>query len=486
MSELKIYNTLSGKLESFEPKVEGEVSMYVCGPTVYDKGHLGHGRSMVSFDMIRRYLEFKGYKVKFVTNFTDIDDKMINRAKEEGISVKELADKIIPLYERDFDALKILRPTLRPLSTDPENIERMQIMIDKLIKLDIAYEIEGDGIYFDVSKYKDYGQLSKQKLDELQHGSRIAVKDEKRTPHDFVLWKYKKDGEPSWTDPAGVIPEGRPGWHIECSAMAFEALGETFDIHAGGQDLTFPHHECEIAQTCCYTGHDHMCNFWLHNGFVNIDGEKMSKSLNNFTTLEDTFKSYSPLVVRYLLLSIHYRAPIDFNDDSLEQAKASRNRIQEFYERVNSVPVVDDNIETEEIRIKRLERYDKYFIEGMDDDFNVSKAISTVFDLLKEINAKIDERANDLNSFFPNVKSTYLFSSEKEQILEFLNNFNKIFQVIETEKREFSPEIVDLIEQRKVARENRDFALSDKLRDQLLEFGVESKDGADGSRYSYR
>lgn len=461
---MKIYSSLSAKLEDFVPFKKGQVDMYLCGPTVYDKGHLGHGRSMVAFDLIRRYFLYKGFQVNFVTNFTDIDDKMIDRAKLENLSVSELAEKIIPMYERDFDSLRVLRPSVRPLAT--AFVETMLSMVKDLIEKDIAYEIENDGIYFDVSKFNEYGKLSKQKLDELQHGARIAVKDLKRNPTDFVLWKFKKEGEPSWVDADDVVKEGRPGWHIECSAMTFELLGETFDIHAGGQDLVFPHHECEIAQSECFTGKQ-MAKYWMHNGFVNIDGEKMSKSLNNFKTLEDTFKVYSPLVVRYLLISTHYRSPIDFNVDSLEQAKASLSRLQDFYWRLVTEKKAQDLGDGYIDGI--IEESIKTFEKCMDNDFEISGALASIFGLVKSANVYIDKNG--------------LSQKNRDTLIEYLERVDSVLAVLNFESAEFSDEIMSLISDRNKARTEKNYALSDEIRDKLAELGVQSIDTDRGSFY---
>ena len=451
---MKIYNSLSAKLEQFDPVCKGQVGMYLCGPTVYDKGHLGHGRSMVAFDLIRRYFLYKGYQVNFVTNFTDIDDKMIDRAKLEKLSVTELAEKIIPIYERDFDSLRVLRPTIRPLAT--AYIDTMLKMIKELLEKDIAYEIEDDGIYFDVSKFEEYGKLSKQKLDELQHGVRVEVKELKRNPTDFVLWKYKKEGEPFWQDADGVVKEGRPGWHIECSAMTYELLGETFDIHAGGQDLVFPHHECEIAQSECFTGNQ-MAKYWMHNGFVNIDGEKMSKSLNNFKTLEDVFQVYSPLVVRFLLISTHYRSPIDFNVDSLDQAKASLARLQDFYWRLVTEKLV--KLDNPDFSFEGLvQKALADFSDSMDADFEISGAIGAVFTFVKKANASIDKYG--------------LSKADRDLAIEFLQKIDSVLAVLNFESAEFSDEIVEMITARNLARESKDYATSDEIRDKLAELTV--------------
>ncbi|MEK7547952.1 MAG: cysteine--tRNA ligase, partial [Patescibacteria group bacterium] len=303
---MKIFDTKSGKKVEFIPLKKGEIGMYVCGPTVYDTAHLGHGRSAVSFDVIRRYFIYKGYKVNYVSNYTDIDDKMINRAKDERIEVSELAARVIPIYEKDYAALGVMKPDVQPRAT--EYIKEMVKLIEKLDSKGYVYVLD-DGVYFDVTKFADYGKFSGQALSELQMGARVEVKETKRNPQDFVLWKFKKEGEPSWEGPkiAGQLgQQGRPGWHIECSAMSYKNLGESFDIHGGGLDLKFPHHECEVAQSVACFGGGTFAKYWLHNGFINIDNEKMSKSLGNFFTLKEIFEKYDPQVVRFMFLQTHY------------------------------------------------------------------------------------------------------------------------------------------------------------------------------------
>jgi cysteinyl-tRNA synthetase len=461
---MQIYNTLSAQLEDFIPLKKGEISMYLCGPTVYDSGHLGHGRSMVAFDLIRRYFDYKGFKVNFVTNYTDIDDKMIARAAAEEITVSELADKVIPQYEADFSKLRVLEPTSRPRAT--EYIATVLKMVKKLLADDLAYIIEDDGVYFDVAKNTEYGKLSKQKLDELQHGARIAVKDKKRGLSDFVIWKFKKEGEPSWTDEDGIVAEGRPGWHIECSAMTLDLLGETFDIHAGGQDLVFPHHECEIAQSESYTGKK-MANYWMHNGFVNIDGEKMSKSLNNFTTLDSTFESYSPLVVRFLLISTHYRSPIDFNEESLAQAKAALTRLQDFYWRLLTEKLV--KLEDSQSYKKLIGFTLTDFEASLDNDFEISGAVGAVFSFVKKANSVIDKFG--------------LSKENRDMAIEFLQKMDSVFAVMNFETSEFNEEILDMINDRNDARAMKDYDTSDVLRDKLSALGVQTIDTDRGSFY---
>ncbi|OGJ52574.1 cysteine--tRNA ligase, partial [Candidatus Peregrinibacteria bacterium RIFOXYC2_FULL_41_22] len=319
---LKVKNTLSGKKEEFKPIKDNHVGMYVCGPTVYDFGHLGHGRSAVVFDIIRKYLKYKGYDVTYVSNYTDIDDKMINRANKEGITVKQLAEKIIPEYQEDYGQLKIDKPDTQPKAT--QYIPQMIELIKKLIEKGYAYELE-DGVYYEVEKFAHYGKLSGQNQDELKAGARIEKDDKKRHPHDFVLWKKAKPDEPSWPSPWG---EGRPGWHIECSAMSMDLLGETFDIHGGGMDLIFPHHEDEIAQSEAATGKSYV-KYWLHNGFITINNEKMSKSLGNFFTLKEIFAKYNPNTVRYMIIGTHYRSPINFSHELLDQSENALSRIKD-------------------------------------------------------------------------------------------------------------------------------------------------------------
>ncbi len=458
---LKLYNSLVQNKVLFEPLNEREVGIYVCGPTVYDKGHLGHGRSMVAFDLIRRYLLFKGYNVKFVTNYTDIDDKMIERANLRGITVATLAEEIIQLYERDFKALNILAPTVRPLAT--EYIELMLQMVRKLMADDIAYEIPGDGIYFDITKHKDYGCLSKQKLSELKAGARIDVVDEKRNPQDFVLWKYEKPNEPTWSDSLGEIKAGRPGWHIECSAMTLANLGETFDIHGGGADLIFPHHECEIAQSEMFN-HKQFVRYWLHNGYVRVDGEKMSKSLNNFQTLEDTFKSVDPLVVRMALITVNYRLPIDFNEELLHQAAQNLAKIRDFVVRVDNFVIKAG----EDSFLDSLADYNQKLMQHLDDDLEMSKAWAVIFELIGEVNKLMLSKG--------------LTEKEKAAILAWFSDVDRIFgcEFLALLTTDVPSEVYALLGLRQQARANSDYAESDRLREQILALGYTVLDGKDG------
>ena len=309
---LKLYNTLTRKKEIFKSIKKNSVGIYVCGPTIYDYAHLGHGRSAINFDVIRRYFIYKGYKVNFIFNYTDIDDKIINRANEKGITIKELTSKFTKIYEKDNKKLNIIHPTKKPKPT--EHIKGIIELIKKIEKNNYTYQLE-DGLYFDISKFKNYGKLSHQNIENLKAGARVKEDEKKKNHQDFVLWKLSKHGEPSWPSPWG---KGRPGWHIECSTMSTEYLGKTLDIHGGGEDLIFPHHENEVAQSEAATGKK-FANYWMHNGFIKVDKEKMSKSLGNFTTLRDIFKKFNPIIVRYMILSKHYRAPIDFSEKNLKQ-----------------------------------------------------------------------------------------------------------------------------------------------------------------------
>lgn len=455
---IRIYNSLGHEKQDFKPLKEGEVSFYWCGPTVYDKPHLGHGRSAFTADIIRRYLEYSGYKVKFATNYTDIDDKMIERANKAGISVSELADKTIPFYIEHYGKLSIKTPDLQPRAT--EHIEDIIDMISKLEEKGITYVLD-DGVYYDVSQFEDYGKLSGQKLEDLRMGSRVEVNKNKRNPYDFALWKFKKEGEPAWPSPWG---EGRPGWHIECSAMCFANLGEKFDIHGGGLDLTFPHHECEIAQTEGVFGSGSFAQYWVHNGFININEEKMSKSLGNFFTLEDIFEKYDPKIVRLFYLQTHYKNPIEFSDQLLEQSKAALERLHTFVRRLQSVDLNERDDSSNFTEIIAMAR--NGFEDSMNEDFDTSGALGSVFDFLKTVNALLDKDA--------------LGKSDIEAVLEFLKTVDEVLSVIFFEEGVLDEEIESLIEEREAARANKDFEKADKIRDDLLERGIVLEDSPQG------
>lgn len=380
---IKIYNTMTRKVEEFIPIKEKEVSMYVCGPTVYNYIHVGNARPAIVFDTVRRYFEYRGYKVKYVQNFTDVDDKIIKRANEEGVTSKEIARKYIEAYFEDTKKVNLKEEgMIRPRAT--EYIEEMQEIIKNLIAKGYAYEADGD-VYFEVEKNKDgYGCLSHQDIGNLKAGARIEINDIKKSPLDFALWKNAKPGEPSWDSPWG---KGRPGWHIECSAMSSKLLGDVFDIHGGGQDLIFPHHENEIAQSRCSSNQEY-ARYWMHNGYININGEKMSKSLGNFFLLRDVLEHFEGRVIRFFVLGAHYRKPIDFSNNELEQAKAGLERIDNAVERlrekIKSGAVAEgDNLEGLKDIIKETE---ERFIQAMDEDFNTAQGIGVIFELIKEIN----------------------------------------------------------------------------------------------------
>lgn len=460
---MKIFDTKSAKLQEFEPIVEGKIGMYVCGPTVYDNAHLGHGRSAVCFDLIRRYFLYKGYEVKYVSNYTDIDDKMINRANEEGISVEDLANRIIPEYEKDYDSLGVMVPTVKPKAT--EYVEEMIELINRLEKDGYTYVLD-DGVYYDVTKFAAYGQLSKQDLESLQMGARVEVKESKRSPHDFVLWKFKKEGEPFWESSWG---DGRPGWHIECSAMTWKNLGEKFDVHGGGLDLTFPHHECEIAQSVGVFGKGSFAKYWMHNGFINVDNEKMSKSLGNFFTLKDVFTKYDPKVVRFMFLQTHYRNPINFSDALLDQAKAGLGRVHDFVRSVEAFKIhgIESDPEVEKEISIFVNKAVVDFEFSMDDDFDSSGGLAALFDFIKAVNVLSVEKKLSLPAI--------------DLILNFLQKLDSVLGVIFVKAGSLDSEVENLIEEREKARSEKDFAKSDEIRDILLERGIVLEDTPNGT-----
>lgn len=455
---MKIFDSKSKKKVELIPIKEGKLGIYVCGPTVYDGPHLGHGRSAVCFDLIRKYFIFKGYDVTFVSNYTDIDDKMINRAKEEGMAVSELAEKVIPLYIDQYAKLGIDEPDSKPKATD--HIESIIEIIKTLEDKELTYVLD-DGVYFDVSLFPKYGDLSKQNLEELKMGARVEVKEEKRNPYDFVLWKFKKEGEPFWPSPWG---DGRPGWHIECSAMSFKHLGEQFDIHGGGLDLLFPHHECEVAQSVGAFGDGQFAKYWIHNGFINVDDEKMSKSLGNFFTLSDIFEKYDPMAVRLLYIQTHYRNPINFTDDLLNQATAALNRIHDFIRNLNNLS--EDGAENNELP-ELLELTEKKFIEFMDDDFDSSGALGVIFDLIKSVNILLKEGK--------------LSKKDVGSVIQLLKKIDAVLGVIFFEEELLPEDIDDLIKQREQARADKNFELADKIRDDLKEKNIILDDTPQGT-----
>ena len=463
---MKLYNTLTRKKEEFVPITPGEVKMYVCGPTVYNFFHIGNGRTFIVFDTIRRYFEYRGYKVKFVQNFTDIDDKMIKRANEEGTSVKKVGDKYISEYYTDADALNIERATVNPRAT--EYMNEIIKFVKELIDKGYAYEVDGD-VYFSTKKFEGYGKLSGQNLEDLQAGARINVDERKKDPMDFAIWKAKKPGEPAWKCPWG---EGRPGWHIECSCMAKNILGDTIDIRAGGMDLAFPHHENEIAQSEALTG-EPFAHYWLHSAYVNVNNKKMSKSLNNFFTARDVLKEYSSDVIRFLMLSCHYRIQLNYSKDLLDSAKASvermYNAIGNLENLIDEVSRVEMNDEEKEY-LKSLDKYRQKYIEKMDDDFNTADAITAIFDLIKDINTNVNSESS---------------KELAEGALALIRELGAPLGMLQesTKGGDLAAEVEALIEQRQQARKDRDFALADKIRDDLKDRGIVLEDTPQGVRW---
>lgn len=462
---MKLYNTLTRTKEEFVPLEEGKVKMYVCGPTVYNYIHIGNARPFIIFDTLRRYLEYRGYDVTFVQNFTDVDDKIIKRGHEENISPEEVANKYIDEYFVDADGLGIKRASVHPRVTD--NINEIIAFVKELEDKGYAYEVNGD-VYFDTKKFEGYGKLSKQNQDDLEAGARIEVNSQKRHPMDFVLWKSKKEGEPGWQSPWG---EGRPGWHIECSVMSNRYLGETIDIHAGGQDLAFPHHENEIAQSEARSGKP-FSNYWVHNGYININNEKMSKSKGNFFTVRDISNSYDLEIVRFFMLSSHYRNPVNFSDELLAQSKAGLERLYNAKERAEFIinnlhesPISD----SEKTLIEELDSYRVKFINAMEDDINTADAISAIFELSRFINTHVNE-------------NTSLEFAKK--CMEEFNELTSVLNIVNKKKDDMlDEEIENLIQQRVDAKKNKDFKLADSIRQELLEKGIILEDTRQGTKW---
>ena len=463
---MKLYNTLTRTKEEFIPLEEGKVKMYVCGPTVYNYIHIGNARPFIMFDTLRRYLQYKGYDVTFVQNFTDVDDKIIKRGHEEGISPEDVANKYINEYFVDADGLGIQRADVHPRVTD--NIQQIIDFVKDLEDKGYAYEVNGD-VYFDTKKFEGYGKLSKQNQDELEAGARIEVNSQKRHPMDFVLWKSKKEGEPGWNSPWG---EGRPGWHIECSVMSRRYLGDTIDIHAGGQDLKFPHHENEIAQSEARNGKT-FSNYWMHNEYININNEKMSKSKGNFFTVRDISKLYDLEVVRLFMLSTHYRNPINFSDEILNQSKAGLERLYNAKERVEFIiSKLNDNAENaDELKLEEeLNSFRQRFIEAMDDDLNTADALSIIFELARFMNSNVNE------------------NSTKEFANKVLDEFNELTGVLNIVNKKHEEDMLDeeieaLIQKRTDAKKNKDFKLADEIRNELLEKGIVLEDTRQGVKW---
>lgn len=477
---VKVFNTMTKKKEDFITREPGKVAMYVCGPTTYNFIHLGNARPLVAFDTVRRYLKYRGYDVTYIQNFTDVDDKIINRAREEGESPKDLAEKYINAYFEDADALHVLRADVHPRVTDHMNeiINMVQGIMDK----GLAYEVNGN-VYFDVRNFQGYGKLSGRDLDEMKSGARVDIDDEKKDPLDFALWKAAKPGEPSWESPWG---QGRPGWHIECSAMSLKYLGENFDIHGGGADLVFPHHENEIAQTEAFTG-SNFARYWLHNGFITVNEEKMSKSLGNFFLVRDILAKFSPDVVRFYLLSTHYRSPLDFDDQKLHVAEKGLERIRTSLRLVESTLAASveshDEGQANDIPglLGRIKEIKNSFIEAMDDDFNTSLAIAAVFDFCREVNSFINDSA-----FRPG-------NGMVKALKEILNTFGEFHAVLGMVKPSKTNNTGDqgmeeklmeiIIGIRQEARKKKDWSTADAIRDQLKAAGIVLEDTPHGVRW---
>ncbi len=468
---MKIYNTLSKSKEEFVPIEEGKVRMYVCGPTVYNLIHIGNARPMIVFDTFRRYLEYKGYEVNFVSNFTDVDDKIIKKAIEEGISADEVSKRYIEECKKDMAGMNVKPATKHPLAT--EEIDGMIDMIQSLIEKGYAYDADGS-VYFRTRKFEQYGKLSKKNIDDLEAGHRdikVAGEESKEDPLDFVLWKPKKEGEPAWESPWS---EGRPGWHIECSVMSKKYLGDEIDIHAGGEDLVFPHHENEIAQSEACNGCD-FSKYWMHNAFLNIDNKKMSKSLGNFFTVRDISEKYDLQVLRFFMLSAHYRSPLNFSGDLMEAAKSGLERIVTAGEKLRDVIAngADGHVtDAEKSVVEGAKEYVAKFEEAMDDDCNSANAISSVFELVKYANSNV------------NVDSTKELAKAIYDILSQLCDVLGI--ILEKEETSVGDEdyIEEMIAKRVQAKKDRDFALADSIRDELAAKGIILKDTREGTKWS--
>lgn len=461
---MKIYNTLTRKKEEFVPLTQGEVKMYSCGPTVYNYFHLGNARPFIIFDTMRRYLEYKGYKVKFVQNFTDIDDKMINNANAQGITVKALADRFIEEYFTDAKGLMIKEATCHPRAT--ENIDAIIEVVKKLVDTGHAYVADGD-VYFDVSSFPDYGKLSKMPLEDLNAGARVDVTDVKRNPADFALWKKQKEGEPAWESPWGM---GRPGWHIECSAMVNKYLGETIDIHSGGQDLIFPHHENEIAQSEAANGKP-FARYWMHNGYITVDNEKMAKSKGNFFTVREIAAKYDYEVIRFFMMSAHYRNAINYSAELLEQSKSALERIYNCLYNLRFIAGTAKKraLTDEENKIlEEISAFKTQFENAMDDDLNTADAISAMFDLVKYANVNITA-----NSPLEIINKAESLLSELGAVLGLLSK---------PEEDLLSEEAKALVEKRNAARNEKNWSLADELRDELKKLGVELSDTRQGTK----
>ena len=465
---MKIYNTLTRQKEEFVPVHPGKVGMYVCGTTVYNYIHIGNARPMIIFDTVRRYFEYKGYEVNYVSNFTDVDDKIIKKANEEGVTATEIAERYIKECKQDMEALNIKPATHQPRAT--EEIGGMIKMIQTLIEKGHAYEVDGT-VYFKTRSFKDYGKLSKKNIDDLEAGHReikVTGEEGKKDPLDFVLWKPKKEGEIAWDSPWG---EGRPGWHIECSEMSKKYIGDTIDIHAGGEDLIFPHHENEIAQSeAC--NEEKFANYWMHNGFLNINNKKMSKSAGNFFTVREIGEKYPLQVIRFFMLSAHYRTPLNFSDTLVESAKTGLDRILTAIDLCREMAAKEETgtlSDAEKEHFANVEALVKKFEDAMEDDFNTADAVSAIFEIVRESNSTVKDFSADY----------------AKKVLKVLEDLCGVLGIETTKEEEIlDEEIEKLIEERQAARKNKDFARADEIRDQLLEQGIVLKDTREGVKWS--
>lgn len=465
---MKVYNTLTKKKEEFVPLVPGKVSMYVCGPTVYNFIHIGNARPMIVFDTVRRYMEHKGYDVNYVSNFTDVDDKIIAKAIEEGVSAQEISERYIAECKKDMASMNVLPATTHPLAT--EEIGGMVEMIGTLIEKGFAYDVNGT-VYFRTRKFDEYGKLSHKNLDDLRAGNRsllVSGEDQKEDPLDFVLWKPKKEGEPAWESPWSA---GRPGWHIECSVMSKKYLGEEIDIHAGGEDLVFPHHENEIAQSECCNGKD-FAKYWLHNAFLNIDNRKMSKSLGNFFTVREIGEKYDLQVLRFFMLSAHYRSPLNFSADLMEASKTSLERIITAVENLKFLlgnGGEQELSQEEKESLKQADAFEAKFDEAMDDDFNTADAISAIFEFVKYANTNVS--AENSKAFI-------------QAVLDKMISLCDVLGIIVDKKEEILAEDIEkMIEDRQAARKAKDFKKADEIRDALLAKGIVLEDTREGVKW---
>ncbi len=465
---MRIYNTLTKSKEEFKPIEEGKVSMYVCGPTVYNYIHIGNARPMIVFDTARRYMEYKGLDVNYVSNFTDVDDKIIKKALEEGVDSEVISKRYIEECKKDMEGLNVKPATVHPLAT--EEISGMIDMISTLIDKGYAYKADDGTVYYRTRKFTDYGKLSHKNIDDLEAGHRsINVTGElKEDPLDFVLWKPKKEGEPYWESPWS---DGRPGWHIECSVMSKKYLGDSIDIHAGGEDLIFPHHENEIAQSEAANGKT-FANYWMHNGFLNIDNKKMSKSLGNFFTVREIADKYDLQVLRFFMLSAHYRSPLNFSAELMESAKSGLERIHNSYDNLMYLYENASTDEADESEYKEaVDKYIKKFEEAMEDDFNTADAISAVFELVKYINQNVGD------------------NTAKNVLKLFIDNLTMLCDILgiilKKEEKLLDADIEKMIEERQQARKNKDFATADRIRDELLSKGIVLEDTREGVKYKW-